>query len=183
MHRDIENRTGRKSLVSLLLSRATLLPAALLLAGATSLSAHAASFECKKSSSYSEKQVCGNAYLSQLDDKLNAAYKRALSVTPDKQQLEDARDHQWKWRQTNCHDEACVTNWYERRIVELNADYKQGVKAQRVAFELDLDHQNLAPGAAQAIRDMKATQGNKAAPSAAPVSEKTAEAPAVVGSK
>ncbi len=130
--------------------------ALLLLAGSVSISAHAASFDCKKAASYSEHQVCNNPHLSQLDDKLAVAWKQALSVTPDKTSLEASRDQQWKWRQTNCHDDACVENWYERRISELNADYDQGKKAQRVAFELNLDHQNLNPDAASAIRAMKA---------------------------
>lgn len=128
---------------------------ALLLLAGTSINAHAASFDCKKAASYSEHQVCNNAHLSQLDDKLGVAWKQALSVTPDKTSLEASRDQQWKWRQTNCHDDACVENWYERRISELNADYEQGKKAQKVAFELNLDRQNLNPDAAAAIRQMK----------------------------
>ena len=129
--------------------------AVLLWAGSVSMTAHAASFHCSASSSYSEKAVCGNVYLSYLDDKLNASYKEALNVTPDRQSLEDARTQQWHWRQANCKNEACVTDWYERRISELDADVVQGKKAQRVAFEQHLDDQKLAPDAVSAIRDMK----------------------------
>ncbi|MCY0389505.1 hypothetical protein OVY01_20375 [Robbsia sp. Bb-Pol-6] len=131
--------------------------AALLLsaAGGLGLSAHAASFQCGKNASYSELQVCHNPYLSKLDDQLALAYRHAQDVAPDKQSLAAARDHQWQWRQKNCHDEACVQNWYERRLSELDADYASGKKSQRVAFELDLDHQNLAPDAEAAVRSMK----------------------------
>ena len=132
--------------------------AALVLAAGASLSAHAASFDCKKGQSFSEKVVCETPYLSRLDDQLSIAYKHAMDVTPDRQALEDSRVAQWQWRQKNCHDAACVTNWYERRLSELHADASQGQKAQRVAFELHLDHQALAPDAAAAVRQMKAPQ-------------------------
>ncbi|MCP1120758.1 lysozyme inhibitor LprI family protein [Robbsia andropogonis] len=130
--------------------------AALVLAAGASISAHAASFDCKKGQSFSEKVVCETPYLSRLDDQLAAAYKHALDVTPDRQALEDSRVAQWQWRQKNCRDAACVTNWYERRLSELHADVAQGQKAQRVSFELHLDGQNLAPEAASAVRQMKA---------------------------
>lgn len=134
--------------------------ATLLLGAAAGLSAgaHAASFQCGKNASYSELQVCHNPYLSKLDDQLALAYRHAQDVAPDPQSLAAARDHQWQWRQKNCHDEACVRNWYERRLSELDADYASGRKSRRIAFELDLDHQNLAPDAAIAIRAMK-TEG------------------------
>jgi uncharacterized protein len=129
--------------------------AVLVWAGIVSLPAQAASFHCSAHSSYSEKAVCGDVYLSTLDDKLNAVYKQAVDVTPDRQSLEDARTQQWQWRQANCHTQACVTDWYERRISELDADVIQGKKAQRVAFEQRIEAQKLTPDAANAIRDLK----------------------------
>ncbi|MGI4982551.1 MAG: lysozyme inhibitor LprI family protein [Janthinobacterium lividum] len=154
MHLSIQHRQERTFPHARWLGRAA---AALLLsaAGGLSLGAHAASFQCGKSASYSESQVCHNPYLSKLDDQLALAYQHAQDVAPDKQSLAAARDHQWQWRQKNCHDTACVQNWYERRLSELDADYASGRKSQRIAFELNLDHQDLSPDAAAAIRAMK----------------------------
>jgi len=149
--------------------------AVLLWAGSMSLPAQAASFHCSTHSSYSENAVCGNVYLSYLDDKLNAAYKQAVDVTPDRQSLEDARTQQWQWRQANCHTQACVTDWYERRISELDADVVQGKKAQRVAFEQSLDAQKLTPDAANAIRDLKLGNNATAAHASTPPLETVAK--------
>jgi len=146
-------RSKMKGLASTLRAGGSL--AVLVWAGIVSLPAQAASFHCSAHSSYSEKAVCGDVYLSTLDDKLNAVYKQAVDVTPDRQSLEDARTQQWQWRQANCHTQACVTDWYERRISELDADVIQGKKAQRVAFEQRIEAQKLTPDAANAIRDLK----------------------------
>ena len=181
MHCFTPKRSKMKGLASTLRAGGSL--AVLLWAGSVSLPAQAASFHCSEHSSFSEKAVCGNVYLSYLDDKLNAAYKQAVDVTPDRQQLEDARTQQWQWRQANCHTQACVTDWYERRISELDADVIQGKKAQRVAFEQSLDAQKLNPDAASAIRDMKL--GNSASvaqantPAAAPKLAAAKPTPAV----
>ncbi len=122
------------------------------LAGGLLPAAQAASFQCGKHQSFSEKAVCSDPDLSHLDDKLAETYKRALDVALDKQAIEDARVQQWLWRQHNCDDRACVQNWYERRISELEADYNQGKKAQAVAFEDNLARQDLAPSARIAVR-------------------------------
>jgi uncharacterized protein len=79
--------------------------------------------------------------------------------------VETARIQQWLWRQHNCTDKACVLNWYQRRIAELDADYEQGKQAQHDAFEAALVDQKLVPSAADAVRQLKnesivaATQG------------------------
>jgi uncharacterized protein len=85
-------------------------------------SANAASFDCAKAASFSEKAVCSDPTLSSLDDTLGARYTQAYAVTPDKRALAAVRDHEWRWRQTHCRDKACVADWYERRIAELSAD-------------------------------------------------------------
>lgn len=119
------------------------------------LAAQAASFRCGKHQSFSEQAVCSDPDLSHLDDKLAEDYQRALDIALDKQAIEDARVQQWSWRQHNCTDRACVQNWYERRISELEADYNQGKKAQAVAFEDNLARQDLAPSARIEVRAIK----------------------------
>jgi uncharacterized protein len=117
--------------------------------------ASAASFKCTSHSSASEKIVCNDPQLSKLDDRLAAAYQRAKDASPDATSIEAARTEQWLWRQHNCTDKACVTNWYERRIAELDADYKQGQQAEKTAFEASLVDQKLDPAAADAVREIK----------------------------
>ncbi|MFT4272082.1 MAG: hypothetical protein QM578_13795 [Pantoea sp.] len=44
---------------------------------------YAASFDCKKASSYAELTICSTPSLSSLDDKLNALYRKALTEKAD----------------------------------------------------------------------------------------------------
>jgi uncharacterized protein len=122
--------------------------------------ASAASFKCTTHSSASEKIVCQDPQLSKLDDRLAAAYQRAMDASPDTKSVEAARTEQWLWRQHNCTDKTCVTNWYERRIAELDADYKQGKQAEKAAFEASLVEQKLDPAAADAVRKIKASSSS-----------------------
>lgn len=128
----------------------------MLCAGGYSALAQAASFHCPKNASSSEKLVCGDPALSSLDDKLAAVYLHAKDVTPDRDALEADRIHQWQWRQHNCKDKACVANWYNRRIGELQADVDQGKQAQLDALKADVVTQNLDASAKDAIMKLKA---------------------------
>ena len=93
-------------------------------------SAHAASFDCARATSFSEKAVCGDAALSLLDDTLAARYASAYAVAPDKRALAAVRDHEWHWRQTHCRDKTCVADWYGRRIAELTAEVDRNTGAE-----------------------------------------------------
>jgi uncharacterized protein len=117
--------------------------------------ASAASFHCSTRSSASEKIVCADPELSSLDYRLAVSYQRARDASPDPRSVETARIQQWLWRQHNCTDKACVLNWYQRRIAELDADYEQGKQAQHDAFEAALVDQKLVPSAADAVRQLK----------------------------
>lgn len=50
-----------------------------LLLGAVSLPARAASFDCRKATSPTEKAICADPALAELDDRMAAAYKRGLA--------------------------------------------------------------------------------------------------------
>ncbi|MEW6340583.1 MAG: hypothetical protein AB1704_07865 [Pseudomonadota bacterium] len=131
--------------------------------------ASAASFHCTSKASASEKIVCQDPQLSSLDDQLAASYQRAVAASLDPRSVESARIEQWRWRQRNCTDKACVLSWYQRRIAELDADYGQAKQAQHDAFEASLTEQKLAPTAADAVRQMKSDSlVAAAAPVAAP---------------
>lgn len=96
----------------LLLSAALLLPCAL---------AQAASFDCAHAGSANEKLICGDPELSAMDDSLGKAFRQARARAEDKRAFRKQSDVQWQWREQNCHDRACLVQWYGRRQGELQA--------------------------------------------------------------
>lgn len=117
--------------------------------------AHAASFRCPHSASASERLVCGDPALSSLDDQLAALYRNAVDASNDAAALEADRVSQWQWRQHNCKDKACVTDWYNRRIAELQGDVQHGKRAAAQRVKDSVVDQHLAPSAQDAVLEMK----------------------------
>ena len=80
----------------------------------------AASFDCSKASSFPEKEICRDGYLSGLDDWLARSYKTALEVNPD--QYEAVRQSQREWLATRdaCTDQKCLDNTIGTRIQALD---------------------------------------------------------------
>ena len=83
--------------------------------------ARAASFDCAKAATTTEKLICGDPQLSQLDGQLAQAYRRALegAVDPDK-----LRAEQRAWLRTErkaCGDDACLKTVYAQRLAALAA--------------------------------------------------------------
>lgn len=150
MNRELTNRA--ESFLPRGLSAAAL---ALFATLAVSSAAQAASFHCPHNASASERIVCTDPTLSALDDKLAALYKTAVDATPDATALEADRVTQWQWRQHNCKDKACVTDWYNRRIAELEGDYKHGQQATVQRVKDGVADQHLAPTARDAVLEMK----------------------------
>lgn len=116
--------------------------------------AHAASFRCPHNASASERIVCSDPALSALDDQLAALYRSAVSTSTDTTALEADRVSQWQWRQHNCKDKACVTDWYQRRIAELEGDLKHGKSATIARVKEGVVEQQLAPSARDAVLEM-----------------------------
>ncbi len=151
MNRELTHRRAKTSLHRGLSTAALALLATL----AASTAAQAASFHCPHNASASERIVCTDPTLSALDDKLAALYKTAIDATPDSTALEADRVSQWQWRQHNCKDKACVTDWYNRRIAELEGDFKHGQQATVQRVKDGVASQNLAPTARDAVLEMK----------------------------
>ncbi len=151
MNRELTHRRAKTSLHRGLSTAALALFATL----AASTAAQAASFHCPHNASASERIVCTDPTLSALDDKLAALYKTAIDATPDSTALEADRVSQWQWRQHNCKDKACVTDWYNRRIAELEGDFKHGQQATVQRVKDGVASQNLAPTARDAVLEMK----------------------------
>lgn len=76
----------------------------------------AASFDCNKARSVSEKLICGNSELSALDDKLFDVYKKARELSNNSKEFREEQVTAWKYREQNCADNECVANWYNMRI-------------------------------------------------------------------
>ncbi|WOD19505.1 lysozyme inhibitor LprI family protein [Paraburkholderia kirstenboschensis] len=93
-----------------------ILIAALLIAHS---SVHAASFNCSKGHSFTEKMICNDTALSRLDDTLGQLYWKARRRAPDRRGFIADSDSKWLWREANCRDAACLGTWYATRIDEL----------------------------------------------------------------
>ncbi|WP_049870953.1 lysozyme inhibitor LprI family protein [Sideroxydans lithotrophicus] len=85
------------------------------------LTAQAASFDCRQSSSKVEKLICSDHDLSKLDDALKMAYQKALEQSDSKQKVIDEQ-RQWLKKVRNaCQDTSCMNKSYQDRIHDLTA--------------------------------------------------------------
>jgi uncharacterized protein YecT (DUF1311 family) len=97
--------------------------AAALLFFAAPTATWAASFDCAKAGSSTEKAICKNAAVSKLDDQVAAAFKTAQGLWPAGNWSTFIRNEQRWWlkdRDRNCKaDVACLKQDYERRLTFL----------------------------------------------------------------
>lgn len=86
-----------------------------------SWSAYAASFDCGKVDTFIERLICSDAGLSELDDAMMVAYKRARTQSKDPRSI--GVDHRaWLKNVRNaCRDVACLQRAYEDQIMELES--------------------------------------------------------------
>ncbi|RDS80707.1 DUF1311 domain-containing protein [Dyella psychrodurans] len=86
----------------------------------------AASFDCNKAASGTEKLICSDAETSALDDKLQQAYKTALLATDAYGKKELAKEQRnWiKYTRGICLDVACLRQVYTDRIAMLARNEK-----------------------------------------------------------
>jgi len=82
--------------------------------------AFAASFDCNKASSKSEKLICSDQQLSQLDSELGKLYAQAKASATDSVAFKNENVRRWKEREADCSDKQCLLNWYAARKVELS---------------------------------------------------------------
>lgn len=90
----------------------------LFLAWACASGAQAASFDCSKARSVQERMICGDARLSEMDDRLAAAYTSALQASYSPEQVR-TEQRQWVALRNRCSDPACLEEAYERRTAAL----------------------------------------------------------------
>lgn len=84
-------------------------------------SALAASFDCSKAASVTEKLICSDAETSALDGKLQQAYKTALTATdaPGRKALAKEQRNWIKYTRGTCQDTVCLRQIYNDRIALL----------------------------------------------------------------
>src|SRR6476469_1792844 len=87
-----------------------------LLAIAGAHEAEAASFDCSKAATRTEKQICADPVLSRLDEQLDDAYRTAQHRAESRPALRDAQRKWLSTRRDTCEDSACLRKAYLDRI-------------------------------------------------------------------
>ncbi|MCH4246285.1 MAG: DnaJ domain-containing protein [Acinetobacter populi] len=70
------------------------------------------SFDCSKAKSIPEQLICTNADLAASDRELAILVQQAKSAVTDKKAFTQRIRRQWNYREKNCIDKVCVTNWF-----------------------------------------------------------------------
>jgi uncharacterized protein len=89
--------------------------------------AFAASFDCTKATSPTEKLICSDAQTSALDSKLQQTYKSALTAASeaiDKKDLAEEQRNWIKYTRAGCQDTVCLRQVYTARIAVLGLNEK-----------------------------------------------------------
>lgn len=80
-----------------------------------------ASFDCTMASSRIDNAICASPELSELDSKLDAAYRSALAVSADPPRVREAQREWLRATRNPCGDEGCLLTVYKQRIAALSA--------------------------------------------------------------
>ena len=91
----------------------------------------AASFNCKKASTFAEKSICADGYLSSVDSVLASVYKKALSTTQDPDRLRGLQ-REWIAERDQCTNQKCLDKSLGERVSFLN-NYSNA--EQKVAYD------------------------------------------------
>ncbi len=83
--------------------------------------AQAARFDCGKAQTEVEKLICTTEVVSELDDRVTAAYKKALSIASDPDRIKAEQVTWLRERRNRCADAACLQQVYEDRRGQLHA--------------------------------------------------------------
>ena len=94
------------------------------------MTAAAASFDCAKASSHSEKAICASPTLSKLDSELADAYGVAALTHSDAEGLKSAQRAWLRDIRNKCADEACLETVYRQRIVALRGLEPVGIPSR-----------------------------------------------------
>lgn len=104
--------------------------------------AFGASFDCAKASNQIEKTICADKQLSEIDETMATAYKKALSSASDAQATK-ASQRAWLINERNkCQDAACLLAAYKTRLAELSGgDSKAGGNEASIVGRIECGRQ------------------------------------------
>lgn len=77
------------------------------------------SFDCSKAKSVSEKLICADGDLADLDRELASKLAAARKTTSDAESLRRANLNAWKEREATCQDKECLVSWFLKRLEAL----------------------------------------------------------------
>ncbi|WAH55974.1 lysozyme inhibitor LprI family protein [Pseudomonas silvicola] len=97
----------------------TLRPTTALLLALLAGNGMAASFDCSKASSFAEKSICADGYLSTVDNVLATSYKKALTAAADPQALRQSQ-REWLAQRDQCTTQQCLDKALGARIQVLD---------------------------------------------------------------
>jgi hypothetical protein len=83
------------------------------------------SFDCAKARSRAERLICSDPELAQLDRDTGRLHARARSAARDPAAFKRQNDREWKQRETDCGDKACLLAWYAHRREQLQETVAQ----------------------------------------------------------
>ena len=88
--------------------------------GSVTLTVNAASFDCGKAGTNTEKQICASVQLNQLDEDLARKYKILMASIDDGQKNTLKKDQKsWLAQRNGCSNSACIEEAYSSRIKDL----------------------------------------------------------------
>ena len=93
------------------------------------------SFDCTRTRSASEKMVCSDAELFQLNHELGRVYARAKNATADRASFRRQHDLEWSRRESICHDRGCLVRWYAYRRDQLMNEIEGRAQSQPLAWQ------------------------------------------------
>lgn len=94
----------------------------------------AASFDCTKASSFAEKEICRDGYLSGLDTTLSQNYKAALLKAPDRQDALIQSQREWLVTRNQCTTQKCLDIAMEDRLKAIE-DFTSAEIGRRLELE------------------------------------------------
>jgi uncharacterized protein len=129
------------------LVRFTIAAISVLLLGAI---AHAASFNCAKASTLTEKAICSDKELSTLDDQVSALYKAGLAgETVDSGEQLKIGQRAWLKTRNACSDVICLKQSYRGRLAVLSAIPKGPIPQSVADTDPTIAFANQAPASAE----------------------------------
>jgi hypothetical protein len=84
------------------------------------------SFDCRKARSATEKMICSDSQLAQLDRELGWLHTRAKNSARNSWAFRSQSEQEWRRREASCRNRECLVRWYAHRRHQLLDDINSG---------------------------------------------------------